>query len=88
LQPQEWSFAARAQDPLSEVDTLGFAQHQRQIERIFSMASIISRFGGFAGPATVLRLRELESLRAAIDKSQAVIEMSMDSTILTANEGY
>jgi methyl-accepting chemotaxis protein len=88
LQPQEWSFAARAQDPLSEVDTLGFAQHQLQIERIFSMASIISRFGGFAGPATVLRLRELESLRAAIDKSQAVIEMSMDSTILTANEGY
>ena len=34
------------------------------------------------------RLRELESLRAAIDKSQAVIEMDMDGTILTANESY
>ena len=34
------------------------------------------------------RLRELESLRAALDKSQAVIEMAMDGTILSANEGY
>src|SRR3981189_2305117 len=38
--------------------------------------------------ADVGRLRELESLRAAIDKSQAVIEMDMDGTILTANESY
>jgi methyl-accepting chemotaxis protein len=34
------------------------------------------------------RLRELESLRAALDKSQAVIEMNIDGTILTANESY
>src|SRR3984893_10089353 len=60
------------------------------------MATIISRFAGFsratnAGRSRALesgRLRELESLRAAIDRSQAVIEMSMDGTVLTANENY
>jgi methyl-accepting chemotaxis protein len=39
-------------------------------------------------PADARRLRELESLRSAIDKSQAVIEIDMDGTILTANESY
>jgi methyl-accepting chemotaxis protein len=34
------------------------------------------------------RLRELESLYAAIHKSQAVIEIGMDGTVLTANENY
>ena len=49
------------------------------------MATMISRFGGFGRAAGAARVRELESLRAAIDKSQAVIEMSMDGTILAAN---
>ena len=34
------------------------------------------------------RLRELEALRAAIGKSQAVIEFSLDGTIITANDNF
>ncbi len=34
------------------------------------------------------RLRELESLRAALDKSQAMIELDMNGTVLAANANY
>jgi len=70
----------------------------------FSGFGKLARFGLFRprpSPATSIdqsptvihardaeRLRELESLRAALDKSQAVLEMDMDGAILSANEGY
>src|ERR1700693_1584090 len=53
-----------------------------------SLGTTIDKSRTLMQPADVGRLRELESLRAAIDKSQAVIEMDMDGTILTANESY
>jgi methyl-accepting chemotaxis protein len=52
------------------------------------MAAKKSGFSGFSWLANAARLRELESLVAAIDKSQAVIEMGMDGMVLTANESY
>ncbi|HME41101.1 MAG TPA: methyl-accepting chemotaxis protein [Steroidobacteraceae bacterium] len=45
-------------------------------------------FGGLPWLTNSARLRELESLYAAINKSQAVIELAMDGTVLTANDGY
>ena len=52
------------------------------------MAAIKSGFSGFSWRTNPGRLRELESLYAAINKSQAVIEMGMDGTVLTANDSY
>jgi methyl-accepting chemotaxis protein len=51
------------------------------------MAARLSSFGGFR-LSNASRLRELESLYAAINKSQAVVEMSIDGTVLTANDNY
>jgi methyl-accepting chemotaxis protein len=52
------------------------------------MSAMISSLSGFARLRNGGRLRELESLYSAINKSQAVIELSMDGTVLTANENY
>ena len=52
------------------------------------MAAIKTRFGGLSWFANARRLRELESLYAAINKSQAVIELDMDGAVLTANDAY
>jgi methyl-accepting chemotaxis protein len=57
------------------------------INRIGFMAARLSSFGGFR-LSNAARLRELESLYAAINKSQAVVEMSIDGTVLTANDNY
>jgi methyl-accepting chemotaxis protein len=43
---------------------------------------------GFSWLSNGARLRELESLYAAINKSQAMIEMDVDGTVLNANENY
>jgi methyl-accepting chemotaxis protein len=58
------------------------------IKRIDFMAAKNSGFGGFSWLKNAGRLRELESLHAAINKSQAVIEMGMDGAVITANDGY
>jgi methyl-accepting chemotaxis protein len=52
------------------------------------MAAIKKAFGGFTWLKNSARLRELESLYAAIKKSQAVIELDMDGTVLAANDSY
>jgi len=52
------------------------------------MAALKRGFGGFGWLAQARRLRELESLHSAIDKSQAVIELGMDGAVLAANENY
>ena len=52
------------------------------------MAAIKTAFGGLAWLTNSARLRELESLYAAINKSQAVIELDMDGTVLAANDSY
>src|ERR1700730_15099544 len=52
------------------------------------MAAIKKAFGGLTWLRNSARLRELESLYAAINKSQAVIELDMDGTVLAANDGY
>src|ERR1700722_6499963 len=52
------------------------------------MAAIKAAFGGLTWLTNSARLRELESLYAAINKSQAVIELDMDGTVLTANDNY
>jgi methyl-accepting chemotaxis protein len=52
------------------------------------MAAIKTAFGGLSWLRNSARLRELESLYAAINKSQAVIELDMDGTVLAANESY
>ncbi len=52
------------------------------------MAAIKTAFGGLTWLRNSARLRELESLYAAINKSQAVIELDMDGTVLAANDGY
>jgi methyl-accepting chemotaxis protein len=52
------------------------------------MAALKAAFGGLTWLTKSARLRELESLYAAINKSQAVIELDMDGTVLTANESY
>ena len=52
------------------------------------MTAIKTRFGGFTLLTNSRRLRELESLSTAINKSQAVIELDMDGTVLAANPNY
>ncbi len=52
------------------------------------MAAIKTAFGGLKWLTNSARLRELESLYAAINKSQAVIELGMDGAVLTANDSY
>jgi methyl-accepting chemotaxis protein len=52
------------------------------------MAAIRTVFDGLTLLTKSARLRELESLYTAINKSQAVIELGMDGTVLTANESY
>jgi len=45
-------------------------------------------FGGFASAGAKSRLRELESVSAAIDKSQAIIEFDLDGKVITANANF
>jgi methyl-accepting chemotaxis protein len=52
------------------------------------MAAVKTGFGGLTWLTKSARLRELESLYTAINKSQAVIELDMDGTVLAANESY
>ena len=52
------------------------------------MAAIKTAFGRLTGLTNSARLRELESLYAAINKSQAVIELDMEGTVLAANDSY
>jgi methyl-accepting chemotaxis protein len=52
------------------------------------MATVKPALGGLTWLTKSARLRELESLYAAINKSQAVIELDMDGTVLAANESY
>ncbi len=52
------------------------------------MAAIRAAFTGLNWLANNARLRVLESIYAAINKSQAVIEMDMDGTVLAANDSY
>ncbi len=52
------------------------------------MAAVKKALGGLTWLTKSARLRELESLYAAINKSQAVIELDMDGTVLAANHIY
>ncbi|MGB6308363.1 MAG: methyl-accepting chemotaxis protein [Steroidobacteraceae bacterium] len=52
------------------------------------MAAMKSGFGALGWRTNRARLRELESLYTAINKSQAVLEMGMDGTVLAVNENY
>src|SRR5580693_6157538 len=52
------------------------------------MAAVETRFGGLTWFTKSARLRELESLYTAINKSQPVIELDMDGPGLTANASY
>jgi len=52
------------------------------------MAAIKARFGGLGRLTQAGRLRELESLYTALNKSQAVIELDMHGTVLAANDHY
>jgi methyl-accepting chemotaxis protein len=52
------------------------------------MGALKTAFGGLFRFTSSARLRELESLYAAINKSQAVIELDMAGTVLAANDGY
>jgi len=52
------------------------------------MGAIKTAFGGLTGLMNSKRLRELESLYAAINESQAVIELDMNGTVLAANDRY
>jgi methyl-accepting chemotaxis protein len=52
------------------------------------MAAIKTAFGRLTWLRNSARLRELESLYTAINKSQAVIELDMDGTVLAANDSY
>ena len=52
------------------------------------MAAIKAGVGGLTWLNNSRRLRELESLYTAINKSQAVIELDMAGTVLTANDSY
>ncbi|HTV98277.1 MAG TPA: methyl-accepting chemotaxis protein [Steroidobacteraceae bacterium] len=52
------------------------------------MTAIRTAFRGVNWLANRARLRLLESIYTAINKSQAVIEMDMDGTVLAANDGY
>ena len=52
------------------------------------MAPVKTRFGGLSWLTRSRRLRELESLYTAVNKSQAAIELDMDGTVLAANDNY
>jgi methyl-accepting chemotaxis protein len=52
------------------------------------MAAIKTAFGGLTWLKNSVRLRELEALYAAINMSQAIIELDMDGTVLAANDRY
>ncbi len=52
------------------------------------MAASKTAFGRLTWLTNSARLRELESLYAAINKSQAVIELDMEGTVLAANDSY
>jgi methyl-accepting chemotaxis protein len=52
------------------------------------VAAIKTAFGRLPWRTKSARLRELESLYTAINKSQAVIELDMDGTVLAANDSY
>src|SRR5579863_7415087 len=52
------------------------------------MAAVKTGFGGLTWLTKSARLRELESLYTAINKSQAVVELAMDGTVLAANDSY
>jgi methyl-accepting chemotaxis protein len=52
------------------------------------VAAIKTAFGRLPWLTNSARLRELESLYAAINKSQAVIELDMAGTVLAVNDGY
>src|SRR6202041_1352192 len=52
------------------------------------MAAIKAGVGGLTWLNNSRRLRGLESLYTAINKSQAVIELDMAGTVLTANDSY
>jgi methyl-accepting chemotaxis protein len=73
---------------ISRFGSLGILANFGLLRARRSLGTSIDKSRTLMDAADVERLRELESLRAAIDKSQAVIEMDMDGTILTANESY
>jgi len=52
------------------------------------MMAIKTAFGRLTGRTKSARLRELESLYSAINKSQAVLELDLDGTVLAANDSY
>ena len=52
------------------------------------MAASKTAFGRLTWLTNSARLRELESLYAAINKSQAVIELDMEGTVLAVNDSY
>src|SRR5579864_8684710 len=52
------------------------------------MAAIHKGFDGLKRLTHGARLRELESLYAALNQSQAVIELDMQGTVLHANDNY
>jgi len=52
------------------------------------MPAIATGFGGLFRLTRAARLRELESLYTALNKSQAVIELDMHGTVLAANDLY
>ena len=52
------------------------------------MAAIKAPFGGASRLTQAGRLRELESLYTALNKSQAVLELDMHGTVLAANDHY
>src|ERR1700730_11013579 len=52
------------------------------------MAAIKTAFGSLPWLRKSARLRELESLYTALNKSQAVIELDMHGTVLAANDHY
>ena len=52
------------------------------------MAAVKTGLGGLTWFTKSARLRELESLYTAINKSQAVLELDMDGKVLAANESY
>ena len=52
------------------------------------MAAIKTGLGGLIGLSNAGRLRELESLYTALNRSQAVLELDMHGTVLAANDNY
>jgi methyl-accepting chemotaxis protein len=73
-----------AQDLACRADSFGLQSKSK--DRL--MTAIKAAFSGLNWLANMARLRVLESLYAAINKSQAVIEMDMDGTVLAANDSY